>query len=298
MRCKSSIPLFVLPFVLLIAALPAVAGGDGRADFDASALSAAFPGSRDMDDASVVAALQRKLPETSSVVIEGHFVVASSGSREAITQLGRRIAKYDTAMRSRHFPELERRRTIIILAEKRTQMERMATALYPALSASALPASGFYHREDRLILAPIDADDASVVHGLMHVLVQDDSPNAPSWLEEAMATLYEGSEWRNGRLTPVLDERMRLIPPEEDLDYGVFSGICDCSPVSAEQLALIRLLLVFLDERDRLTALYAVIEKQGQYTTLLQAIEAIDFDAEAWQTFAEQSVRVSQTSPG
>lgn len=294
MRCQTSILLVVL----LVVALPAGAGSGGRADFDAPSPPAAFPGSRDVDDASIVAALERKLPEVSSVAVEGYFIVASSRSRAETMRLARRIAAYDAAMRRQHFPHLDKRRTLVILAENRAEMERMAKTLYPALSVSSLPATGFYHREDRLILASIDTGDGAVVHALMHALVQDDNPDAPTWFEEAMATLYEDGEWTDDRLTPVLDERMRLIPPDEDLDYGVFAGICDCSPVSAEQLALIRLLLVYLDENDRLNALYDVIEQRGKYTTLLQAIEAIDFDARAWQRYAERSVDASRTASG
>lgn len=293
MRCKISI----VAFVLLVAALSAGAGSDERGGFDASVLPAAFPGSRESDDASVAAGLRRKLPEHMSVATAGHFVVASSGSQEQSVQLGQRIAGYDAAIRRRYFPDLEKRRTLVVLGDGRAETERIAKVLYPAISTSAIPTSGFYYRADRLIIADTANGHGSVLHELMHALIQDDNPGAPSWFEEAMATLYEGSEWSGGRPTPVLDERMQLISPDLDLDYGVFAGICDCSPVSAEQLALIRLLLVFLDERDRLTALYAAIEQQGQYTTLLQALEAMDLDAEAWQSFAERSVRASQTTP-
>ena len=78
---------------------------------------------------------------------------------------------------------------------------------------------------------------------------------------------------------------------DEELNYDVFAGICDCSQVSAEQLTLMRLLLVYLDNRDRLRELLATVAALGQYTTLLQALEHMDFDGPGWKAFAERSVR-------
>ena len=52
-----------------------------------------------------------------------------------------------------------------------------------------------------------------------------------------------------------------------------------------------RLLLVYLLRHDELKALQAIIKEQGQYTTLLQALDALDFDHAAWKRFAEDSVR-------
>jgi hypothetical protein len=82
----------------------------------------------------------------------------------------------------------------------------------------------------------------------------------------------------------------------ETLADDAFAGICDCSAVSAEQLALIRLLLIFLDERDQLAALYDAVKAQGQYTTLLQALEAVPLDREEWKQFAEHNIRAYSRS--
>jgi hypothetical protein len=154
-----------------------------------------------------------------------------------------------------------------------------------------LPPSGFYHREDRLILVSTVDGDASLRRQLMRAVVLDDNPDAPRWFEQAAATLYESSEWRSGRLTPILDRHMQNIAPDEDLSYDVFAGVCDCSAISTEQLALIRLLLIFLEQRDELKTLHAAIKNRGRYTTLLEALDSMDFDRGAWKEFAEGSVR-------
>jgi hypothetical protein len=285
--------------VFLVAAVWIVcsgAGTGGRQAFDAATLPSAFPESDKADRASLVTDLQRKLPSHMSVITHGHLIVAASGSMEDAVQQGSRIARYDEQMRRRSFPQLESRPVIIVLAEDSAALGRLAKTLYPTVSPSELPSSGFYHGEDRLILASSSFaaganGDGALRRQLMRALVQDDNPQAPRWFEEAAATLYESSESYPDRLTPTLDRRMEQIRPDEDLSYDVFAGICDCSPVSSEQLALMRLLLIFFDQRNELTTLHTAIKQQGQYTTLLQALEAMNFDRAAWKNFAESSVR-------
>lgn len=282
------------PFTLLVAFVWVVCTGastDEASFFDAATLPSALPGSEKADDLAVVTDLQRLLPSHMSVVSLEHFVVAASGPIQDTTRQARRIADYQAQIRQRSFPDLETRRIVVVLAESTPAFQHLAKMLYPALIVSEIPTSGFYHPQDRLILAMTANESAAVLHQLMLALVRDDNPTAPHWFEEATATLYESSEWRASRLTPILDKRMAHIAPDQDLTYDVFAGICDCSPVSSEQVALIRLLLIFLDQRNELSALHAAVKEQGRYTTLLQALAAMEFDHDAWQDFAERSVR-------
>jgi hypothetical protein len=267
----------------------AATGKDKR--LDSATVPAAFPESEQADTSSLIAHMQRTLPADVSVISQGHWVIASSGSVEEATRQGLRIENYDQQMRRQISANPETRRTVVVLGADRADLQRLAKALYPGLSDAQLPSSGFYHRQDRLILAPTVNDDAALRRQLMLALVLDDNPDAPRWFEQAAASLYESSEWRSGRLTPTLDGSMKYIAPDEDLEYDVFAGICDCSETSSEQLALIRLLLVFLEQRDELMALHVAIKNQGRYTTLLEALDAMGFDRVAWKDFAERSVR-------
>lgn len=263
----------------------------GAQSFDASTLPPAFPASEKSDDATVVTELQRFLPSNMSVAGQEHIIVAAPGSTQDAARQVRRIADYEAQMRQRSFPDLEVRRIVVVLGGNPSAYQDLAKVLYPTLSDSEIPSSGFYHPRDRLILVTTANDSVAVLRQLMLALVRDDNPNAPYWFEEAVATLHESSEWRTGRLKPTVNQRMKHIAPDEDLSYDVFAGICDCSPISSEQLALMRLLLIFLDERNELPDLHAAIKQEGQFTTLLQTLEVIEFDHAAWKEFAERSVR-------
>ena len=272
----------------------ATTGEDKR--FDSAIVPAAFPESEQTDTSSLIADMQQKLPAGVSVISHGQWVIASSVAVEEATRQGIRVANYHEQMRRQISTNLDTHRTIVVLGADRADLRRLAKGLYPGLSDAQLPTSGLYHRQDRLILAATVNGDAALRRQLMLVLVLDDNPDAPRWFEQAAASLYESSEWRSGRLTPMLDESMKYIAPDEDLEYDVFAGICDCSETSSEQLALIRLLLVFLEQRDELMALHVAIKNQGRYTTLLEALDAMGFDRVAWKDFAERSVRAYELS--
>ncbi len=242
-------------------------------------------------DESIAAYVGSRLTSRMSVAVHGNFVVAASDSMAGTLQKARRIAAYDAEIRRRYFPALDHRRMLVIIGDDAFELQRLTNDLYPNMTLPNRAASGFYHHTDRLILASAEFGDGALRRELMRALVQDDNPSIPRWFEDAMATLYESSEWRTSRLTPMLDGRMAQIAPQEDLAYDVFAGICDCSEVTAEQLALIRLLLVHLHERGELVSLYDAIKRQGQYVTLLQALEAIDLDERAWKAYAERHVR-------
>lgn len=283
-----------IPTTLLVVLACVVCTGastGGARLFDASTLPAAFPGSENFDDAAVVTELQRILPSNMSVAGHEHIIVAAPGTTRDAARQARRIADHEQYMRQRAFPDLEARRILVILGESPRAYRRLAKTLYPALSDAKIPSSGFYHPRDRLILVTTENEPGAVLRQLMRALVRDDNPEAPYWFEEAAATLYESSEWRANRLAPLLDQRMKQITPDEDLSYDVFAGICDCSPVSPEQLALMRLLLVFLEERDELADLHTAVKRQGRFTTLLEALQAMQFDRSAWKKFADQRVR-------
>lgn len=279
-------PAFVIALVWIATA---GAGNAPPANFDAATLPAAFDPPA-TDTAAIVGDLRRRLPSSMSVVRGNALVVAASGPTEAAAKEAARIAKLDTTLRRHVFPNLERRPIVVVVAADDTALRDLAESLYPAIAGRELPAGGFYHPIDRLIVVETSAGDAALLRELTRAHLRDDNPEAPYWFEQALITLYESAEPRGDRLVPVLNRRMDQIPSNEDLSYDVFAGVCDCSRVSAEQLALMRLLLVYLNSRDRLPELLASIAALGQYTTLLQALEQMDLDGPAWKAFAERSV--------
>lgn len=280
----------VRAFIIALGWIGAAGAGTApTADFDAAALPAAF-GPPPADTATIAADVRQRLSPNMSVIHGDTLVVAIPGTTEAAAREAERIGSLDMKLRRRAFPDLESRPIIVALAKDGAAHRDLAESLYPAISGREVPAGGFYHPIDRLIVIETSAGDGTLLRELVRAHLRDDNANSPFWFEQALVSLYESVELRGDRLVPILDRRMDDIPPNEDLSYDVFAGICDCSQASAEQIALMRLLLVFLDSRDQLPDLLATIAALGRYTTLLQALDHMNFDATAWKAFAERSV--------
>jgi len=231
------------------------------------------------------------LTERMSVARNGNVVVATRASPDVAARHARRISAYDAEIRRRYFPSLEDQSVRFIVSDDASELEALAEAPSAGLDSPSMQPFGYYRRDHRVVFASTAKGDGAVLRELVRALLATDNPNAPRWFETAMSSLYESSHGNGAARTPILDDRMARIPADEDLDYDVFAGICDCYPPTAEQLALMRLLVVHLHERGELVSLYEVVARKGQYVTLLECLEAMDFDYQAWKRYAERSVR-------
>jgi peptidoglycan hydrolase-like protein with peptidoglycan-binding domain len=257
-------------------------------DVAALALPEVFPNALEASEDALIHAMWRKLGNNyRGFAAYEHLVIATPGTEAK--DMGKRIAEYDGQIRRRFFPGLPRKRLILILDEEPRSLRFVARNLYPGAAIPDAPFFGFYHRPDRLIVATALGGYGTVLHEIMHALVEDDYPDTPLWLEEGMAMLYERSGWSAEKLIPVLNWRMDFITPDQALADDAFAGIGNGAEVAPEQLALIRLLFIFLDSDDRLAALYAAVKQQGPQTTLAQGLEAVGLNRSAWREFAERS---------
>lgn len=232
-----------------------------------------------------------ELTDHMSVARHANVIVATSASPEAAAAHARRISAYDVEIRKRHFPSLAERHIRFIVGDDPSELSKLEGAPAAGTPAATTDPFGYYRRDDSVIVASTAAGYGAVLRELVRAHLGADNPNAPHWFEIAMASLYESSAGEGAELTPIVDDRMSRIAADEDLDYDVFAGICDCYAVTGQQLALMRLLLMHLHERGQLASLYEAIERKGQYVTLIESLDAMDFDREAWKRYAERSVK-------
>lgn len=236
------------------------------------------------------------LGKNMSVARHGDVVVATAASPERAARLAHRISAYDREIRRRHFPSLEHRPVHFVVGDDISQLTRLTPDAISNPVASTSGPFGYYLREQRIVVASTARGDGAVLRELMRAHVDSDNPNAPRWFETAMASLYESSVGEGAALTPVLDERLVEIAADQDLDYDVFAGICDCYPLTQEQRALVRLLVVYLYGRDELGTLYEVVARKGPYITLLESLDAMRFDRRAWKAYAQRRLGSSRNT--
>ena len=262
-----------------------------KRELDSSSLPSVFPDVLTTDKATLLKNIDTRLPSEFSVVDHDHLIVAAPGDQSRASEQAERVIEYDGKIRKRFFPNLEKQRLILVLGDEPHQLRRISEDLYPGAPIPNAPFFGFYHQPDRLIMATALGGYGTVLHELLHALVQDDFPGVPLWLEEGMATLFERSDWSVARLIPAPNWRMELITSEQVLEDNFFSGIGNNAEVTAEQLSSIRLLFTYLDNNDQLAELYSTVKQQGADTPLVQALETVGFDSAKWHQFVSRSFR-------
>jgi hypothetical protein len=126
---------------------------------------------------------------------------------------------------------------------------------------------GFYQPGDRYMVMNIGLGLGTLTHEIVHPLVESDFPDAPTWLNEGIASVFEApvipkpgeihgvKNWRHPRL-----KRAMTTPSEREharLDT-LFSMHDDVFRAEAEDLhyAMARYVCQWLDERGKLWAFY------------------------------------------
>ncbi len=76
----------------------------------------------------------------------------------------------------------------------------LTNKLYPELRfKSGHPFMGYFNKRDNVIFATVMGGYGTLLHEMIHALIFADFPEAPGWLEEAFATIYERTKWQNNR---------------------------------------------------------------------------------------------------
>jgi hypothetical protein len=127
---------------------------------------------------------------------------------------------------------------------------------------------GVYHRSSREIVLEVASGTTTLTHELVHPIVQSDFPEAPAWLDEGLAALYENptfpapgevhgaTNWRGRSLRDALDSRTDR--PRVRLERLFAMGYADFHAKSDQDLnyAMARYLCQWLDASGKLWPFY------------------------------------------
>lgn len=123
---------------------------------------------------------------------------------------------------------------------------------------------GYYIASENRIVCNGATGPGTLVHELVHALMEPDFPDAPVWLSEGMASLYEHSDLRNNSIRGL--DNWRLPDLQTNLDtakYLLLTTLFDMSydEFSANDIsahyAEARYFCMFLEEKGLLRSLYA-----------------------------------------
>ncbi len=225
---------------------------------------------------------------------KGPFLLAGRDNDEQLAKYYRRGIKdaYRYFMQEYSFSEPSYIITVL-LSDMPHKLITISEKIYPEQRFPVYnPFFGFFSRTDHLIVATIGGGYGTLLHEMMHALVANDFPDAPLWLDEGLATLYERSVWTPTRLTPLPNWRMEILGFQDDTPLSAFEDILHENRLGREDLARVRLLFLFLDKQDHVRDLYHAVRQDPRNFDFQATLTSFgdDFSQEKWQAFVKSTV--------
>ena len=204
-----------------------------------------------------VAALRARVPGDFAIVIEPPFVVVGNGGNDAVRRAAEHTVRWAVERLGRDFFDRGPKvlLTIWLLAD-RASYERWARQLTGEPPDTPY---GFYSRRHRVLVMNIATGGGTLVHEIVHPLVEANLPGCPAWLNEGLGSLFEQASERDGHIVGLTNWRLeglqdalrkQRVPPlralvatDDDAFYGRDSG---------RNYAQARYLLYWLQERGLL----------------------------------------------
>ena len=157
---------------------------------------------------------------------------------------------------------------------------------------------GYYSAQNQALVMNIATGGGTLVHEMVHPMLENDFPRVPAWFNEGLASLFEQCTERDGRITGLVNWRLAGLRSALAADrlgsldalmrtttrqfYGAHSGL---------NYAQGRYLLYWLQEQDLLVAFYrrfrATAHRDPTGRAALEAVagEPLDAIEARWRTF-------------
>lgn len=247
------------------------------------------------------ARLSQQLGSPCQSVVQPPFVLAGDLSAAELEAKWQGVVQPAcNVLLARYFRQLPQRPVLLLMFRSEAAYRAAAEQLFFDRNVSRF---GYYKPGRQAVLVNLGAGDGPLLHELTHVLMDADFPNAPPWLQEGLATLYEACEFREvcerqgadvkadtaldepdsglstsadqpraGRLIPVANWRIAILqqalqndrlPPLRQWLETASFG----GPSEACDYAYARHWCWFLQQRDVLEWHYATLRKQTAAAT-------------------------------
>lgn len=173
-----------------------------------AAPAAATPASAPAYDEHV-AALKRRVPAGFSIIVSPPFVVVGDAPAARLRAIANgRIRWTAHRLREEHFDrELPEILTIWLFRDG-VSYRRHARQLFGETPTTPF---GYYSPRDRALVMNIGSGGGTLVHELVHPYVAANFPACPAWLNEGLASLYEGATSRGARIRGLVNWRLPVL---------------------------------------------------------------------------------------
>lgn len=150
---------------------------------------------------------------------------------------------------------------------------------------------GYYSPSRKALVMNIATGGGTLVHEMVHPFMAANFPKCPAWFNEGLASLYEQSAERGGKIVGLTNWRLHgLQKTIRAGELGTFKALTETNDHGFYKMdrgsnyAQARYLCYWLQEHDKLRAFYrqfvaAADDDPTGYNTLIKVIGAEDFEA-------------------
>ena len=252
------------------------------------------------DYAQHVHALKRRLPGPRfSIVLAPPFVVVGDEDRRRVAERAHSTVEWAVEkLKTQYFSKDPGEIIDIWLFRDKESYERNALKLFGSHPTTPF---GYYSSEHRALVMNIATGGGTLVHEIVHPFMSSNFPACPAWFNEGLASLYEQSGEREGRI--VGHTNWRLAGLQKAIESGSLPSFRKLLGTTEHEFyredsgtnyAQARYLCYYLQEKGLLEAYYKAFVKSSKddptgYTALLgvlkrKAAEMPAFEAE-WKGF-------------
>ena len=241
----------------------------------------------------VVQALTQKVPGI-RVIQKDVFLVAGYEDETRLERhYERGIKDFYRYFKKQYFPHDPKRPIVAIIAPSPEPLIKATEQLYPDVKIPKYaPFLGYYNPADNLIMATGgDTGYGTLLHELIHALMASDFPEAPLWLNEGLGSLYERTRWTHDRLEPLPNWRMDVLKEDRVGSLGEIASLAERPDVHLQEIAKIRLLFLFLDQKRLIVDLYSWAKENPGKSSLSEPLSKFQLTESSWQEFIRNTFR-------
>lgn len=214
------------------------------------------------DYAQHVLALKRRLPAGFHVRVIPPFVVVGDGDEADVARSAEGTVRWAaTQLKALYFPEDPDEILNIWLFKDDVSYRGHLKALFREVPSTPY---GYYSPKHNALFMNIDTGGGTLVHEIVHPLIDKNFPEVPTWLNEGLGSLYEQCDERDGKIIGLTN--WRLAGLQEAIRDGSVSSISALLAAdrrafyhkdhAAENYAQARYLLYYLQEQGLLLTYY------------------------------------------
>lgn len=251
----------------------------------AIALAAWWPSSQPTPTADPYTAhlrsLQKKVPEGFTVVEERPFVVIGDEAPATVKRRAEQTVRWAvTKLKALYFEEDPTEIIDVWLFGGSESYERWAKELFGDTPSSPY---GYYSPSEQALVMNIHTGGGTLIHEIVHPFIHANFPDCPSWFNEGLASLYEQSSERDGRIVGLTNWRLAGlqeaiqdgdVPSFRTLTHTTTHEFYDEDP--GTNYAQARYLCYYLQQRDLLKGFYHRFRKDvGTDPTGYETLRAV-----------------------